>query len=70
MIDRGVPRQHYEICDREGNKIGEVTSGTVSPVRRTGIGMGYVSIGYAKPDTEIFVKIRGRLLKAKTAKRI
>ncbi|MDR1897125.1 MAG: glycine cleavage system aminomethyltransferase GcvT, partial [Prevotellaceae bacterium] len=40
MIDRGIPRQHYEICNKEGQKIGEVTSGTMSPVRKVGIGMG------------------------------
>ncbi|MDR1339731.1 MAG: glycine cleavage system aminomethyltransferase GcvT [Prevotellaceae bacterium] len=64
MIDRGIPRQHYEICSRNGEKIGEVTSGTMSPSRKVGIGMGYVNIEYSKPETEIFVKIRERLLKA------
>jgi aminomethyltransferase len=68
MIDRGVPRQHYEICNRDGEKIGEVTSGTMSPSRKIGTGMGYVSIEYSNHDTEIFVKIRERLLKAKVGK--
>jgi aminomethyltransferase len=68
MIERGIPRQHYEICNHDGDKIGEVTSGTMSPVRKTGIGMGYVKVEYSKPDTEIFVKIRERLLKAKVVK--
>ncbi|MDR2383052.1 MAG: glycine cleavage system aminomethyltransferase GcvT [Prevotellaceae bacterium] len=68
MVDRGIPRQHYEICNREGEKIGEVTSGTMSPSRKTGTGMGYVSVEYSTPDTEIFVKIRERLLKAKVRK--
>ncbi len=31
MIDKGIPRQHYEICDADGNIIGKVTSGTMSP---------------------------------------
>jgi aminomethyltransferase len=70
MIDRGIPRQHYEICNRDGKKIGETTSGTISPSKKIGIGMGYVSVEYAKPDTEIFIKIREKLLKAKIAKRI
>ena len=69
MIDRGVPRSHYEVCGSEGEKIGEVTSGTMSPSRKVGIGMAYVETRYAKPGTEIFVKIRDRLLKAKTVKR-
>jgi aminomethyltransferase len=64
MIDRGVPRQHYEICSQNGEKIGEVTSGTMSPSRKVGTGMGYVNIDYSKTGTEIFVKIRERLLKA------
>jgi aminomethyltransferase len=70
MIDRGIPRQHYEICNRDGEKTGEVTSGTMSPSRKVGIGMGYVNIEYSKQDTEIFIKIRERLLKAKIAKRV
>jgi aminomethyltransferase len=64
MIDRGVPRQHYEICKQNGEKIGEVTSGTMSPSRKIGIGMGYVNVEYAKTGTEIYIKIRERLLKA------
>jgi aminomethyltransferase len=64
MIDRGVPRQHYEICNQAGEKIGEVTSGTMSPSRKIGIGMGYVNIEYSKTGTEIYIKIRERLLKA------
>jgi aminomethyltransferase len=68
MIDRGIPRGHYELCDAEGNKLGEVTSGTQSPTLQKGIGMGYVPTAFSKPDTEIFVKVRDRLLKAKTVK--
>jgi aminomethyltransferase len=68
MIDRGIPRSHYELCDAAGNKLGEVTSGTQSPTLQKGIGMGYVPASYSKPDTEIFVKVRDRLLKAKTVK--
>nr|WP_295927007.1 glycine cleavage system aminomethyltransferase GcvT [uncultured Dyadobacter sp.] len=68
MIDRGIPRGHYELCDAEGNKLGEVTSGTQSPTLQKGIGMGYVPTEWSKPDTEIFVKVRDKLLKAKTVK--
>ena len=42
MIDKGIPRQHYEICDAAGNIIGEVTSGTQAPSLNKAIGMGYV----------------------------
>ncbi|MEO6284793.1 MAG: glycine cleavage system aminomethyltransferase GcvT [Dyadobacter sp.] len=68
MIDRGIPRGHYELCDAEGIKLGEVTSGTQSPTLQKGIGMGYVPAAFSKPDTEIFVKVRDKLLKARTVK--
>jgi aminomethyltransferase len=68
MIDRGIPRGHYELCDGEGNKIGEVTSGTQSPTLQKGIGLGYVPTEFSKTGTEIFVKVRDRLLKAQVVK--
>ncbi|REA62455.1 glycine cleavage system aminomethyltransferase GcvT [Dyadobacter luteus] len=68
MIDRGIPRGHYELCDAEGNVIGEVTSGTQSPTLQKGIGLGYVPTVLSKPDTEIFVKVRDRQLKARVIK--
>lgn len=68
MIDRGIPRSHYELCDADGNVFGEVTSGTQSPTLQKGIGMGYVPAEYAKPGTELFIKIREKLLKAAVVK--
>lgn len=68
MIDRGIPRQHYPIKDASGNLIGEVTSGTQSPSLNKAIGMGYVSTEFSKPDTEIFIEIRDRQIKAKVVK--
>lgn len=68
MIDRGIPRQHYEICDAAGNTIGEVTSGTMAPAVNKAIGMGYVIVPHTKFDTEIFIKVRSKLLKAKVVK--
>ena len=65
MIDRGIPRQHYEVVDASGNRIGEVTSGTMSPVLKAGIGMAYLDKGYWKADSEIFIRIRNKDLKAK-----
>jgi aminomethyltransferase len=64
MIDRGIPRHHYPIADSKGNRIGEVTSGTMSPVLNAGIGMGYISASMTRFGTEIFIEIRNRLLKA------
>ena len=68
MIDRGIPRQHYEVVDAEGNNIGEVTSGTMSPMMKKGIGMAYLKKGFWKADSEIFIKIRNKNLKAKVVK--
>jgi len=68
MIERGIPRGHYELTDVAGKKIGEVTSGTQSPCLGIGIGMGYVEKTFAKVDTEIYVSIRGKLIKAKVVK--
>ncbi len=64
MIDRGIPRQHYEIHDGDGNEIGKVTSGTQSPSLGKAIGMGYVKKEFAKADTEIFISIRNKAVKA------
>jgi aminomethyltransferase len=65
MIDRGIPRQHYEVVNEKGEIIGEVTSGTMSPMVKQGIGMAYLKNGYWKPGTEIFIRIRNKDLKAK-----
>ena len=64
MVDRGVPRHGYSVCTSDGNKIGIVTSGNMSPMLKIGIGMAYVEPDYAKPDTEIYINVRDRLLKA------
>jgi aminomethyltransferase len=65
MIDRGIPRQHYEVVNAKGEIIGEVTSGTMSPMMKQGIGMAYLNKGYWKVDTEIFIRIRNKDIKAK-----
>ncbi|QOI97252.1 MAG: glycine cleavage system aminomethyltransferase GcvT [Flammeovirgaceae bacterium] len=64
MIDKGIPRHDYLIKDATGNTIGKVTSGTMSPMLNVGIGLGYVAISHASPGSEIFIDVRGKLLKA------
>ncbi len=64
MIDRGVPRHGYDVLTQDGKVIGHVTSGTMSPMLKIGIGMAYVETAYTKPGTEIFIGVRDRLLKA------
>lgn len=68
MIDRGIPRHNYEILDASGSVIGKVTSGTQSPSLNKAIGMGYVKTAFAQPDSEIFIKVRDKTLKAKVVK--
>jgi aminomethyltransferase len=65
MIDRGIPRQHYEVVNGAGENIGEVTSGTMSPMMKQGIGMAYLNRGYWKTGSEIYIRIRNKDLKAK-----
>jgi len=68
MLERGIPRHDYEIVDAFGNIIGKVTSGTQSPSLQKGIGMGYVPAALAKADSEIFIRVRDKNLKAKVVK--
>ena len=68
MVDRGIPRHGYELVNDEGEKVGVVTSGTMSPTRKIGIGMGYVKPEYSKVGTEICIDMRGRKLKAVVVK--
>lgn len=68
MIERGIPRHDYEICDAQGNIVGIVTSGTQSPSLGIAIGMGYVPTALATPDSEIFIRIRNKDIKAKVVK--
>lgn len=68
MIDRGIPRQHYELVNSDGETIGEVTSGSMSPMMKQGIGMAYLVKGYWKEGTEIFIKIRNKILRAHVVK--
>ncbi len=68
MIDRGIPRHGYEIVDAENNPIGVVTSGTMSPSLKKGIGMGYINATHIKEGAEIFIRIREKNIKAKVVK--
>jgi aminomethyltransferase len=68
MIDRGIPRHDYEICDASGKVIGKVTSGTQSPSLQKAIGLGYVQSDFAKEGGEIFINIRENLVKSQVVK--
>jgi aminomethyltransferase len=68
MIDRGIPRHDYPILDAAGTVIGKVTSGTMSPSMKLGIGLGYVTIENSKLESEIFIEIREKGVKAQVVK--
>lgn len=68
MVDRGIPRHGYNLMNEQGETIGTVTSGTMSPVRKIGIGLGYVDAAFTKVGTEIWLDNRGRKLKAVVVK--
>ncbi len=62
MLDRGAPpREHYPLL-AEGETIGEVTSGSLSPTLGFGIGMGYVPVDYANPGRRLEMKVRQALV--------
>ncbi len=64
LNERGIPRQGYDIVDAEGNTIGKVTSGTMSPSLGKGIGMGYIPSVSSKVGTEIYIQIRKKRIPA------
>ncbi|GFD75125.1 aminomethyltransferase [Tenacibaculum sp. KUL113] len=68
LTERGVPRHDYEIVDTDGNNIGRVTSGTMSPSLGKGIGLGYVTIENSKVDSDIFIQVRKKQIPAKVVK--
>lgn len=65
LVDKGIPRHDYEIADANGKTIGIVTSGTMSPSMNIAIGLGYVPTELSAPGSEIYIKVRDKLLKAK-----
>ncbi len=68
LKERGIPRHGYQIANENDDIIGEVSSGTMLPNTKIGIGMGYVQAGYAKPGDTFFVKIRAKNLEATVVK--
>jgi aminomethyltransferase len=68
LVDKGIARHGYDVFDAEGNVIGYVTSGTMGPSVGKAIGMAYVAAPLFKVDSEIYIKVREKLLKAKVVK--
>jgi aminomethyltransferase len=67
IIGRGIPREGYPIYIKD-QKVGLVTSGTISPVLNHGIGLGYIPTEYAEDGVDLEIEIRGKRIPAKTKK--
>jgi aminomethyltransferase len=68
LDERGIPRHGYDIVDGNGNVIGNVTSGTMSPCLQKGIGMGYVPTLFSKLGTQIYIQVRKNAIPATVIK--
>ncbi len=68
MLEKGIPRHGYSVVDAEGNTIGTVTSGTMSPLTKKAIGLAYLDRAHAKLGSEIFIQVRNKQLKAQVVK--
>jgi aminomethyltransferase len=65
LVDRGVPRHGYDVVNEAGDKIGNVTSGTMAPSLKKAIGLAYIPKDMTAPGTEIYIAVRKKQLKAK-----
>ncbi len=68
MQEKAIPRNGYPVVDAEGKTIGQVTSGTMSPMKKTGIGLAYLDTDFTKVGTEIFIQIRNKNIPAQVVK--
>ena len=64
LIDKGIARKDYPIVDVDGKEIGVITSGTMSPTLNKSIALGYVSSEYKSVDSEIYIQVRKKQIKA------
>ena len=64
LLDKGIPRKDYKLLNSGDAEVGRVTSGTMSPILKQGIGLGYLKTKYAVAGCEIFVQVRNKKLKA------
>ena len=68
MQEKAIPRHDYLVVDAAGNEIGKVTSGTMSPMKKVGVGLAYVATPKHKLGSEIFIQIRNKNIPAKVVK--
>ena len=65
MIERGIGRDGYPVLSLDGERIGEITSGSPSPSLKKNIALAYVPMDLTALDTEVAIEIRGQMVKAK-----
>ena len=68
LTERGIPRKGYKIVNKQGDVIGEVSSGTMSPSLKVGVGMGFVLVRESSVNNHIFIRIRNHQIRAKIIK--
>ncbi len=68
MLDKGIPRQGYEVLNEGDEVIGVVSSGTHSPCLQRGIGLAFLEPGSAQLGGVIHIAVRGRRLRAEVVK--
>ena len=66
LVDRGVPRAGYQVTTTDGDPLGRITSGTMSPTLGYGIGLAYLPVDRVHPGDAIHVEVRGEPKKART----
>jgi aminomethyltransferase len=67
MTEQGIPRAKMDVLNEKGEKIGQLTSGTFSPLLKIGVGMAYIEVAQAQEGAGVSVRIRDKLVKAKIA---
>ena len=65
ILEKGIARKDYPVIDKNGNEIGVVTSGTMSPTLNKSIAMAYVNSEFKKVDSEVYIQVRKKQIKAK-----
>lgn len=68
LTEKGIPRHDYEIVDSEGNTVGKVTSGSISPTLQQGIGLAYIQASFPAENSPLFIKIRNKSLNIQLAR--
>lgn len=64
LLEKAIPRSHYQVCAEDGTVLGEVTSGTMSPSLGYGIGLAYLPLSHTQAGTPVYLNVRGKLMKA------